>query len=81
MQIFAKLLYRKFEVSTLYLGVGFISGESDRNVQSVGYKLHVIKRTVNPINGNDYMLRLNLKQNSVVLYVVPIRCKLNVFTC
>ncbi len=34
MQIFAKLLYRKFEVSTLYLGVGFISGDNDINVQS-----------------------------------------------
>ncbi len=31
---------------------------------AVSYKLHVIKQTVNPINCNDYMLRLN------VLYVV-----------
>ncbi len=40
---------------------------------AVSYRLHVIKQTVNTINCNDYMLRLNfaIKQNLVVLYVVP----------
>ncbi len=40
---------------------------------AVSYKLHVIKQTVNTINCNDYMLWLNfaIKQNLVVLYVVP----------
>ncbi len=27
---------------------------------TVSYKLHVIKQTVNTINCNDYMLRLNI---------------------
>ncbi len=40
---------------------------------AVSYKLHIIKQTVNTINCNDYMLQLNvaIKQNLVVLYVVP----------
>ncbi len=38
---------------------------------AVSNKLHVIKLTVNTINCNDYMLRLNLQHNLVVLYVVP----------
>ncbi len=40
---------------------------------AVSYKLHIIKQMVNTINCNDNMLRLNIaiKQNLVVLYVVP----------
>ncbi len=40
---------------------------------AVSYKLHVIKQMLNTIYCNDCMLRLNfvIKQNLVVLYVVP----------
>ncbi len=46
---------------------------SKKKNHAVSYKLHAIKQAVNTIKCNDYMLRLNvvIKQNLVVLYVVP----------
>ncbi len=45
---------------------------------AVSYKLHVIKQTVNTINCNDYMLRLNF---AIVILNVAIKQNLVVLCC
>ncbi len=63
MQIIAKQLYRKlisFYIIFMSRLLVVTMAEMYSKNHTVSYKLHVIKQTVNTINCNDYMLRLNV---------------------
>ncbi len=68
MLIIAKQLYRKSSFYVIFrsrLLVVTMAEMYSKN-HAVGYKLHVIKQTVNTTNCNDYMVRLNIAINCAV---------------